>query len=473
MRILIAASEATPYSKTGGLADVIGALPFALKARGEDVAVVLPLHRSTGPQVMHSDRVYDKMPIVLGSSTWEVGIRRVIERGVPIYFVDCPLLFDRPGIYGEGGKDYPDSAVRFAVFCEATLGVVRSLFRPDVIHCHDWQTALLAPLIHTKFRLDPTFYGLKTLLTIHNLGYQGLFPKATVAELGLPQELMTVSNMEFFGQFNLLKGGIVFSDALSTVSKAYAREIQTAEYGFGLDGLLRDRADVLTGILNGVDYTEWSPDRDPYIAAPYDIDDLKGKATCKRALLETFGLPHADLNSPVIGIVSRFVGQKGFDLIEEIADDLAAEDVLITAIGTGHPRYEELFVTLAEKYPGKIAARIAYDNALAHQIEAGADLFLMPSRYEPCGLNQIYSLRYGTIPIVRATGGLDDTINESNGFKFQEYSGPALLAEIRKALAAYRDKLRFNNKIRNAMSMDFSWDTLAVEYSDLYRKIAG
>ncbi|HYI94087.1 MAG TPA: glycogen/starch synthase, partial [Bryobacteraceae bacterium] len=287
MRILIAASEATPYAKTGGLADVIGALPFALKARGEDVAVVLPLHRSVAPHVLHADRVYDKMPLVLGSTTWEVSIRRISDRGVPIYFVDCPPLFDRPGVYGEGGKDYPDSDIRFGAFCHAILEIVRSLFRPHVIHCHDWQTALVAPLIHSKFKMDPTFYGIKTLLTIHNLGYQGLFPKETLTELGLPRELMTVSNMEFFGQLNFLKGGIVFSDGLTTVSKAYAREIQTPEYGFGLDGLLRDRADVLTGVVNGVDYAVWSPDHDSYIAARYDIDDLKGKEVCKRDLLET------------------------------------------------------------------------------------------------------------------------------------------------------------------------------------------
>ena len=468
----MAASEATPYAKTGGLADVIGALPFALKARGEDVAVVLPLYRSAAPFVLRSDRVYDRLPIVLGATSWEVSIRRIVDRGVSIFFVDCPPLFDRPGIYGEAGKDYPDSAVRFALFSQATLGIVRSLFRPDVIHCHDWQTALVAPLMQFKFRADPTFYGIKTLLTIHNLGYQGLFPAATLTELGLPAELMNVSAMEFFGQLNFLKGGIVYSDALNTVSKAYAEEIQTSEYGFGLDGLLRSRSAVLTGILNGVDYAEWSPETDRHIAARYGVDKLEGKKVCKRDLLETFGLPSKDLDRPVIGIVSRFAGQKGFDLIEEVVDEVAAQDVLITAVGTGEPRYEELFRVLAQRYFGKIAVRVMYDDALAHKVEAGADMFLMPSRYEPCGLNQIYSLRYGTIPIVRATGGLDDTINESNGFKFQEYSGPALLEAIQDALAAYRDKLRWQKKMVNAMRMDFSWNASAAEYSSLYRQIA-
>jgi starch synthase len=279
--------------------------------------------------------------------------------------------------------------------------------------------------------------------------------------------------MEFFGKLNLLKGGIVYSDAINTVSKGYAAEIQTEEYGFGLDGLLRSRADVLTGIVNGVDYEEWSPEKDRYIAAPYATEDVRAKQVCKRDLLQTFGLPAKDLKRPVIGIVSRFATQKGFDLIEEIAQELAAEDVVLTAIGTGEPQYEEMFRTLAAQYPEKIAVRVTYSDELAHKIEAGADMFLMPSRYEPCGLNQIYSLRYGTIPIVRATGGLDDTINERNGFKFREYSGPALLAAIRSALRAYQNPARWQELISNAMHCDFSWNASAAEYSALYRRIAG
>jgi starch synthase len=473
MKILMATSEAAPYAKTGGLADVVGALPFALTTRGEDVAVVLPLYRSAAPHAQYADRVYDRMRVVLGSGTLDVAIKRVVERDVTFYFVESPELYDRAGLYGEGGKDYPDNATRFAVLSHAALGIVRSLFRPDVIHCHDWQTSLIAPLLRTRFNADPTFYGIKTLLTIHNLGYQGLFEKETLPELGLSPDLFKLSTMEFFGQLNFLKGGIVFSDAINTVSKAYAREIQTPEYGFGLDGLLRSRAGVLTGIINGVDYAEWSPETDRYIAANYSIGKLEGKIACKRDLLATFGLPTRDLARPVIGIVSRFAAQKGFDLIEQIADDLAGEDIMMTAIGTGEPRYEKFFRALAERYPDRISVRIAYDDALAHKIEAGADMFLMPSRYEPCGLNQIYSLRYGTIPIVRATGGLDDTINESNGFKFQEYSDEALLGAIREALKAYRDKLRWQNKMFDAMRMDFSWDASAAAYSSLYREITG
>jgi starch synthase len=279
--------------------------------------------------------------------------------------------------------------------------------------------------------------------------------------------------MEFYGQLNLLKGGILYSDAITTVSRGYAREIQTVEYGFGLDGLLRDRASAVAGILNGVDYTEWSPEKDRYIAAHYDVADQKGKLACKRDLLESFGLPATNLQRPVIGIVSRFATQKGFDLIEQIAQELAQEDVVVTAIGTGEPRYEEMFQRLAVAFPDKVAVRVTYSDELAHKIEAGADMFLMPSRYEPCGLNQIYSLRYGTLPIVRATGGLDDTIDSRNGFKFRDYSGPALLAAIRSALQAYKNPVQWQKLIRNAMQCDFSWNASAAEYSALYRRLAG
>ena len=268
-------------------------------------------------------------------------------------------------------------------------------FRPDILHCHDWQTALIAPLMRRKFQLDPTFYGIKALLTIHNLGYQGLFPEETLATLGMPEDLMNPDAMEFFGQVNLLKGGIVFSDALNTVSKGYAREIQTEEYGFGLDGLLRSRSDVLTGIVNGVDYEEWSPEKDAYIRCPYSVDNLSGKLACKQDLLATFGLPFDRLDVPVIGIVSRFATQKGFDLIADIAEELVKEEVFLTVLGTGEPEYEEMFRGLAEAHPENVGVRVTFSNELAHKVEAGADLFLMPSRYEPCGLNQIYSLKYG------------------------------------------------------------------------------
>lgn len=470
MKILMVASEATPFAKTGGLADVIGALPAALAERGEQVGVVMPLYK--GMERLNAERVHERMDIQLTPSLgYSVAIRRVVRRDVPFFFVECPPLFDRDQLYGEGGEDYPDNHIRFTVLCRAALGVVRSLFRPDILHCHDWQAAMIGPLMRQQFRLDPTFAGIQNLLTIHNLGYQGIFPREALLELGLGRELYDPGRMEFWKRINFLKGGIVYADAISTVSKAYAREIQTEEHGFGLEGLLRSRADVLTGILNGVDYSEWSPETDPFIAAHYSAEQLEGKRICKTDLLQMFGLPADDPERPVIGIVSRFVGQKGFDLIAEIGDDLMREDVLLTAIGTGEPQYEAAMQALADRYPDKAAVRIAYNNEAAHKIEAGADMFLMPSRYEPCGLNQIYSLRYGTVPVVRATGGLEDTIDAETGFRFTEYSGAALLATIRRALAAYRERREWRTLVTNGMHRDHSWGASAAEYSNLYRRM--
>ena len=468
------ASEAAPFAKTGGLADVIGALPPALAARGEQVAVVMPFYRGVAEKLPHTERVYDGLHVRLSpAADHTVAIRRVVHRHVPFYFIECPALFDRPQLYGESGNDYPDNHIRFTVFCRAAMGVMRSLFRPDVVHCHDWQSGPMGPLLRRAFRHDPTFAGVKILLTIHNMGYQGLFPRTAIDELGLPRDLFREDLMEFWGRVNFLKGGIVFADAISTVSPTYAREIQTAEHGFGLDGLLRLRSNVLTGIVNGVDYGEWSPENDSLIAARYSADDLTGKRVCKQDLLRTFDLPADDADRPLIGIVSRFASQKGFDLLESAAERLMAEDVSLVALGTGEPHYETLMRGLAERYPGRASVRVAYDNTIAHKIEAGADMFLMPSRYEPCGLNQIYSLRYGTVPIVRATGGLDDTIQRDTGFKFSEYSGDALLGAVRAALAVYGNREQWSAMMRRGMRRDYSWDTSASEYIDLYRRIAG
>jgi starch synthase len=473
MKILMVASEATPYAKTGGLADVVGSLPAALARRDLDVAVVLPLYAQAASLLADADRAYDNLPVRLGSSHRSMHVRRLMNRGVTFFFIESAELFDRAELYTEAGEDYEDNHVRFAAFCHAALGVVRYLFRPQVVHCHDWQACLLAPLMRQVFSLDPTFTGIKLLLTIHNLGYQGLFPRTILDELGLPADLFRPDRLGFHGRVNLLKGGIVFADAINTVSRGYAREIQTPELGFGLDDLLRSRADVLCGILNGVDYCEWSPEKDRYIAAPFTADNLAGKRACKLDLLGEFGLPADDPDRPLIGVVSRFVDQKGFDIIEEIAHELARENVYICGIGTGEPRYEEMFRSLSASYPDRVSVRIGYDNAVAHKIEAGADMFLMPSRYEPCGLNQIYSLRYGTLPVVRATGGLDDTIDESTGFKFVEYSGAALLGVLREALAAYCDKPGWTGMMKAAMRKDYSWEASAGEYAALYRRLAG
>jgi len=463
-------SEAAPLAKTGGLADVVGALPRALRDFGCETAVVIPRYGSI--RLKDIRRVYDHLPIYLGKSGFDVAIY-LAPADFPLYLVDCPPLFRRRGLYGEAGADYPDNHIRFAVFARAALGVARFLFQPDVLHCHDWQAGLVPAYLRTTFAGDPKFMGVKTLFTIHNLGYQGLFPRSALAEAALDETVFRPGGMEFFGQVSFIKGGIAFADALSTVSPTYAREIQTPEYGFGLDGALRARAAVLSGILNGVDYGAWSPENDPLIPAPYSAGDLSGKRAAKEQLIAQFGLPAEAMGRPLLGVVSRLARQKGLDILAEVAGEIAAEDVYLALLGTGEPEYEEFFRAAAERLPGRIAARIGFDNGLAHLIEAGADIFLMPSRYEPCGLNQIYSLRYGTVPVVRATGGLDDTIEDGTGFKFVEYSGPALLSAVRAAIQAFSNGDEWRAMMVRGMQKDFSWKASAQAYAALYGRLLG
>jgi starch synthase len=463
-------SEAAPLAKSGGLADVVAALPGALQAFGDQAAVVIPRYGSI--DLRGARRVYDELPVFLGADRYDTAVYQAPDE-FPFYLVDCPPLFGRKGLYGESGVDYPDNHIRFAVFCRAALGVARNLFRCDILHCHDWQAGLVPTYLKSTYATDPTFFGVKTLFTIHNLGYQGLFPKTALDEAGLDASLYSPGGLEFFGKGSYLKGGIEFADALNTVSPTYAREIQTPELGFGLDGVLRARAAVLSGILNGVDYREWSPDVDPLLPANYSVDDLSGKAVCKEHVLREFELPGEAMGRPLIGIVSRFTRQKGSDLIAEAAGGIVEAGAYLVALGSGEPEYEEMFRRMAADHPGRIAVRVGFDNRLAHLIEAGADLFLMPSRYEPCGLNQIYSLRYGTVPVVRATGGLDDTIDNENGFKFASYSADALLSAVREALAAFEDPEAWRVRMRAGMRGDFSWKASAAQYSALYRRLSG
>jgi starch synthase len=476
MHVAFAASECVPFSKTGGLADVVGALPRALAALGHQVSVYVPRYRQTklnDPQTVvrsitipFDDKYRFCSVVAAGASA-----------GVRFYFVEYPQYFDREALYGSPAGDYPDNAERFAMFSRAVLEASKILGVPHVFHCHDWQSALVPVMLRTLYAEDPAFREVATVFTIHNMGYQGLFPPDTLPLLMLPWELLTISKMEFFGQVNFLKGALVLSDYVTTVSKKYSQEIQTTEYGFGLEGVLRQRAATVTGILNGVDYDEWSPQTDKFAMAKYSAQDLSGKLQCKHDLLHAFGVTNADSRVPVIGIVSRFAAQKGFDLIAQIMDRLAREEMIVVALGAGDRTYEEMFQRLNKQFPNKIATKVAYDNAIAHKIEAGADMFLMPSRYEPCGLNQIYSLKYGTVPIVRATGGLDDTIEpwdartgRGTGFKFSDYTGEALLATIKQALLAYQDPSSWQTLMRNGMSRDFSWGASAREYGKIYER---
>jgi starch synthase len=463
------ASEAAPFAKTGGLADVVGSLPRALAGLGHQVAVVMPRYGSI--DVKSARRAYENLDVWFGPDRYRSTLYAAGD-DVPFYFVDCPPLYDRPGLYGDADGDYPDNHIRFAVLARAALTICRDLFRPDILHCHDWQAGLVPVYLHSTFVNDPTFMPIQTLFTIHNIGYQGLFPEEALPEIGLDATVFHPGGLEYWSKISFLKGGLVYSDHLSTVSPTYAREIQTPEFGLGMDGILRDRRAVLSGILNGADYSQWNPETDPYIAANYSRDDLSGKQVCKDDLIAQFGLPAAAAGEPLAGIVSRFTSQKGADLIADIADRLAREDVRVVALGTGDTDHEALFAQMAADHPDRFAVKIGFDNALAHKIEAGADMFLMPSRYEPCGLNQIYSLKYGTVPIVRATGGLDDTINEDTGFKFSDYSGEALLLSIQTAAALWRDRDAWTGIMRRGMAQDYSWRASAGEYSALYQRLA-
>jgi starch synthase len=446
-----------------------------MEIRGNAVEIILPRYRC-----MRYDQISDMcvsyqdlwVPWAGGAVHCTVWFGYV--HGRKCYFIEphsSDGFFERNSYYGDD-----DDVTRFAFFCKAALEfMLQAGKRPDVIHCHDWQTALVPVLLRTSYGDDPMVKDLPVVFTIHNMGYHGLFAPSVLESAGIPRSLFHPGGVEFFGKVNLLKGGLVYSDYLTTVSRKYSEEIQTAEYGHGLDGVARSRADRLVGILNGVDYSEWDPAKDKLIAAKYSAKDLGGKQVCKQDLLGLFGLSQEHLGRPVIGIVSRFADQKGFDLIAEKAHELMREELVLVALGTGERKYEDFFRALAAAYPGRMGVKIAYDNVIAHKIEAGADMFLMPSRYEPSGLNQMYSLKYGTVPIVRATGGLDDSIEPfdvehgtGTGFKFKEYTGEALLFAVRQALHHYMDERIWKRIQLNGMAKDFSWKGPAAEYAKLY-----
>ncbi|MGH9698552.1 MAG: glycogen synthase GlgA [Candidatus Acidiferrales bacterium] len=472
MKILFVASEGLPYSKTGGLADVVEALPRALVESGHEVCVLLPKYRGNKT----TSTLVSSVTVSLGDSLRFPSIAegRSVE-GVRYFFVEDSGYFDRAGLYGDKSGDFPDNAQRFAEFSRVAVELAKRVWLPDVIHGHDWQTALVPVILRTQHASDPVVRNLPVVFTIHNLAYAGLFPQTAMREMGLPPQLFTMDTLEYYGKVNFLKGGLLYADCLSTVSPRYAREIQTPEYGAGLEGVIRQRSDRLVGILNGVDYGAWSPEADQHIAQNFSAHNLAGKKACKKTLLEVFGLPVENLDRPVVGIVSRFVDQKGFDLIADAAPDLMKENLAIVALGTGAAEYESVFKKLAAKNPARVGLKIGFDNVLAHQIEAGADIFLMPSRYEPCGLNQIYSLRYGTVPVVRATGGLDDTVENfdpktqrGTGFKFEAYDGSAMMDCMRRALEAFRNDKVWHTIMTNGMAKDFSWKASAAAYVTLY-----
>lgn len=483
LRILMIASEAHPFSKTGGLADVATSLPKALGRLGHDVTLVTPRYRGIDVGAASASVRRE-----VAGRVFEAGmVEAPLGPGARVLLVDCPALYDRPGIYTERGVDYPDNAVRYAFLTAAALDwAIRQPEPFHIVHAHDWQAGLAAAYLRAIPISRPGLSGVGglpvpgTVFTIHNLAYQGIFDKTWVPRLGLRWEDFTLDGFEFFDRLSFLKAGINLSGAVTTVSPTYAEEIQRPEYGSGFEGVMRARREALVGILNGIDDTEWNPAADPLLPAPFCAADLSGKAESKRALLEIFGFPvdAATLARPIIGMVSRMVDQKGLDLIAEVAADLPSFDATFIVVGTGDPKYQDMWTALARWRPDRVGAFIGFDERRAHLVEAGADMFLMPSQFEPCGLNQMYSLRYGTVPIVRAVGGLVDTVRpynprngQGNGFLFAEYHAGAMLRALGSALAAFPNKKLWTRLQKNGMKADFSWDRSAAEYVKLYRRV--
>jgi len=477
MRILMVASEVAPFAKTGGLADVLGALPRALTRLGHEVEVVMPRYRG----VTAGDRV-GRITVRLGDRDMEAGVHAIASEGVRTVFVEHPGYFDRDGLYGEDGRDYEDNAERFAFLAHAAIRwTALTGARYDVVHGHDWQAGALAALVGRPTGPHPLAH-VPFVFTIHNMAYQGLFDPAVLPALGFGPELMQVDGMEYWHQASYLKAGIVFSDLVTTVSPRYAAEIQTPEYGFGFDGVLTSRADRLVGILNGIDYDQWDPSTDPHLPVPFGVGRMSGKAVAKRQALDAFGIgPTADaMSRPLIGMVSRLVGQKGFDLLEELSDRLTQLDATFVVLGTGETRYESMWRRLAAAHPDRVGAHIGFDERLAHVVEAGSDMFLMPSRFEPCGLNQMYSLRYGTVPVVRATGGLADTVQNvdvrtgrGTGFTFDEYASEALWSTLEGAIEMYRRSDVWRGIQEAGMREDHSWQASAKRYETVYERARG
>ena len=476
MKVLFAASEAAPFAKTGGLADVAGSLPPALASLGHDVRVVMPLYR-------HVDRKKYRLKhlatffVPLG--TWKE--RCDIFEGkmggaVKVYFIDKDIYYDRPELYQTAQADYPDNAERFIFFSRAILELCQAVnFSPDIIHCNDWQTGLVPLYLKKDYHDRKTLRRAKTVFTIHNLGYQGQFWHWDMSLTGLGWDVFTPEGIEFWGGINFLKAGLLYADILTTVSRTYSKEIQTVEYGHGLEGVLVKRASDLYGIVNGIDYAKWDPEHDPSISRTFTASRLAGKAACKKTLLSLVDLqPSGD---PLVGMVTRLADQKGLDILTDALPAIMSLGVQFIVLGTGDEKYHRLLTDAANGYPGQMRVLLRYDDRVAKSIYAGCDMFLMPSRYEPCGLGQMNALRYGTVPVVRKTGGLSDTVIDFNrrtgrgtGFLFEEYSAKALIACLRRAVKVYGDQRKWKNIVRSGMKQDFSWEHSAREYIKVYRQ---
>jgi starch synthase len=476
LSVLMVASEAHPFAKTGGLAEVSASLTDALGHLGHAVTLVLPRYR--GISVEGAERLQTRLRF--GDRLQPVTfLARALSDRITLVLVDAPELFDREGIYGTAAGDYPDNALRYAVFSRAALEYPRiKEQRPSIVHAHDWQTGLVPVYQKMHLSTDPFVGGVPAVFTLHNLAFQGIFPASTLPAIGLGYEVLDVRGLEFWGNISYLKGGVNFSEKITTVSPGYAREIVEPELGFGFEGILARRADDLVGILNGIDTGRWTPAADAFVPASFHAEDLAGKRDAKRALLTVARLATdgAAMARPIVGLVSRLTDQKGFDLILDASDALMSLDATWVMLGSGERRYEEAWRAFAARYPDRVSTTIGFDERLAHHIEAGSDMFLMPSRFEPCGLNQMYSLRYGTVPIVRETGGLKDTVEDADrspatgtGFTFRDYTTAALIDAVSRASVAYRDPGRWTAIAQRGMRQDHSWDASAREYVKVYR----
>ncbi len=485
LKILIASPEVFPFAKSGGLADVSGALPKALAGLGHQVKVILPKYRMVDEKRFKLEKIKVDVPaITIGEKNVKIQVKshKLLSPPVEYLFVVSDQHFDREELYKNPstGFDYEDNDERFILFSRASLEILKALgWEPDIIHANDWQTALIPAYLKTLYTDEPFFKPTATVFSIHNLAYQGTFPGNTFEKIGVPKELFyPTSPFEFWGKVNFMKAGICYADVINTVSETYALEIQSgSEFGYGLEGVLRTRNTDLYGITNGLDYDVWSPEKDRLISYNYSWEDLSGKQKNKELLLKLCNLPRSSRDVPLIGIISRLVDQKGFDLLAQISDKLLALDLQLAILGTGDEKYHRLFKRMSAKYPEKISVNLRFDDPLAHLIEAGCDIFLMPSRYEPCGLNQLISLRYGTVPVVRRTGGLADTIEnydpqtgEGTGFVFENYDALELLDAIKLALKVYEDKESWIRLMKNGMKKDFSWGKSARRYVGVYQK---
>jgi len=480
LRILLVASEAAPFAETGGLGDVTAALPRALRNLGHDVRLLIPRHRGVEAHTSEIRTIVPRLAVPLGDRMVEGALQETDSpTGVPVYFLAHDQYFDRESLYGTADGDYWDNCERFVFFCRGALESLIELgdsWRPQVIHANDWQTGLIPVYLKTLYRDHPVLGAMSTVLTIHNLAYQGVFWHYDMAMTGLGWDLFTPAGLEFYGKINFLKGGLVFSDLLTTVSRTYAAEIRTPDFGNGLDGVLEERAADLHGVINGIDYEQWNPAKDAALARPYSADEPEGKAACREALRRELGLEEA--RGPIIAMVARLAEQKGLDLALAGLSAMLDTGCQVALLGSGEAHLEEAWMHAAERHRGRVAVRLGYDAGLASRIYGGADCFLMPSRYEPCGLGQLIALRYGTVPIVRRTGGLADTVKEfdatrrsGTGFLWDAFEADAMLDAVRRAASAYRRPELWSALVRNGMTEDFSWDASAREYALLYKKV--